>query len=210
MEFIKKFNEMGGSILLVTSVFPYFKPEPYIHISTALNLPFDFNDRIDLINYIDDGRDRYISDGSLSELAWAIDDSLYEGVDQLGMYFGSAFSIGGSMENVKHTAQLEEKDGYYGVASYESGNKGKVIVLGVESWIYGSSFQTTNGSRFADNVFTYLSENTLFAIDSEFVTPENTLRSFVYTPLNNLSLTADLTLENGTKLNGFNYDHNNS
>ncbi len=208
LDVIKEFHDNGGSILLVTSVFPYFKPEPYSYLSTMLGLPFDFDNRIDIVNYIDDGRNRYPSSGYSSELTWNHDDSLFNGVANLDIYFGSAFGINGPVGNLKHVAQFNEN--YYGVAAYEPINKGKVLALGAESWIYQSSFDTISGMNFVDNIFTYLNDEDNLIINSGFGVLDRTLQSVVYSPLSNLNLSADIILENGTKITNIDYEYQNS
>ncbi|MHA1207292.1 MAG: S8 family peptidase, partial [Candidatus Hodarchaeales archaeon] len=75
LSIIKDFHDNNGSILLITSYFPYFNPDPYNKLISLFNAPLNLTDQTPLIEYVDTGRDRETITHSLDIDSFSWDDS---------------------------------------------------------------------------------------------------------------------------------------
>ncbi|MFX0182751.1 MAG: S8 family serine peptidase, partial [Candidatus Hodarchaeota archaeon] len=127
MVLISKFHEHNGSILLVTSAFPFFNPHPYSQIVEKLGVSVNFSDRVDLINYSDNGRSRDIVEVNPEKqnIRWDSDNPLLIGVDQLPTFIGTGFKVSQSDPNLKYTVEVFSS-AYLMVAGFEPSDKGKL------------------------------------------------------------------------------------
>ncbi|MHA2244142.1 MAG: S8 family serine peptidase [Candidatus Hodarchaeales archaeon] len=195
LSFISEFHNKNGSILLVTSAFPYFNPDPYTRVSKALGIPVNFTDRVDLVNYTDNGRSRDLLPLSPQEveISWESDNPLFEGVNQIPLKIGTAFKGDSSL---KHQAQVITQS-YLVVAAYEPSNKGKVLILGSELWLYSSFLSTNDGQNFTNNVFNWLKPDTGITVNSRISSSDRQLEVSAYY-YNNLPISVEIDFSNGS------------
>jgi len=210
LAYISAFHDQNGSILLVTSAFPYFSPEPYSQLGEMLDFPINFNDRIDIINFTDNGRDRVAVPVQGFNVTWEEGNPLFNGLEQLDLSFGAAFAMNTSDLDVKHLGYVASNgsSNYYSVAGYEPKDKGKVLVLGNEHWIYQSFIESKSGPIFIKNAFNWLKPSYNLSINSR-ITPLRDLEIFAYSFENLTSLTVDIAFGNGSSLTGIPFVYDN-
>ncbi len=198
IENIKSFHENGGSILLVTSFVPYFNLDPYERIVDTLNLPIDFSNKIELVNYVDNGRERTPVTFTRSKESLSISSSnpFLNGVEDLPRLGGTAFYGNLTDPSLTHYAQLN--DYYLVVAGLEKENKGKVLLLGSEEWLSPSYLQSSSGKTFVTNILDWLSSDQP-PINVQYDPYSSTLEIAIYPDsLQNFFLSLELI--NGTKI----------
>ncbi|MFX0211007.1 MAG: S8 family serine peptidase, partial [Candidatus Hodarchaeota archaeon] len=199
IEQIKRFHDHNGSILLVASAQPYFNPQAYSQIIEKLNLPINFSRRIDLISYLDDGRNRNIVPLTADELQlnWDSKDELFVGVEQVPPFIGTGFSVNRSDPRLKHVANVFSN--YAVVAAIEPLNKGKFLFLGSENWLYSSFLSTSSGENFVQNIFNWLEPTVDFSINSRISPRTRKLELSAYYSSQD-PLAIDISFPNGTIL----------
>lgn len=197
LSFISKFHNQSGSILLVTSAFPYFNPDPYSKISEVLGLHIDFNDRLDLVNHTDDGRSREIVPLSPNEveLSWESGNIFFEGVDALTLRTGTAFK---GDPTLKYQVQVVNSN-HVVAAAYEQPNKGKVLILGSELWLQSPFLSTVDGQNFANNVFRWLKTDTGLTVQSRVSFIDRQLEISAYSS-DESNLSANIIFSNGSSV----------
>ena len=195
---ISKFHDQNGSILLVTSAFPYFNSDPYSRLSEALGIPVNFTDKIDLINFTDNGRTREIEPVSPYDvmISWDLENPLFKGVDKIPLIIGTAFKGNQSDPTLKHQAQLMNSP-YLVAAAYEPSNKGKVLILGSEPWLYSSFLSTNDGQNFTNNVFNWLKPEIRLTVNSRISSTDRQLEISVYYS-DKSDLSVEITFSNGS------------
>lgn len=210
LAYISAFHDQNGSILLVTSAFPYFNPEPYSQLVEILDFPINFNDRVDIINYTDNGRNRVAVPVQGYNVTWEEGNPLFNGLEQLDLSFGTAFALNTTDLDVKHLGYVASNgnSNYYSVAGYEPKDKGKILVLGNEHWIYQSFIESKSGPIFIKNAFNWLKPLYNLSINSQ-ITPLRDLEVFAYSFENLTSLTVDVAFGNGSSLTGIPFIYDN-
>ena len=210
ISYISKFHNQNGSILLATSAFPYFNPDPYIKITEILDLTINLTDRVNFINYTDDGRDRNPISYQGVSLSWEQENPLFYNVDNLDFSFGTGFTVNKSQSDIKNLVSTSSNYGgeYYAIAGIEPIDKGKVLVLGSEEWLYTSSLSGSNGQTFVSNLFNWLKPNYEIAVNS-YITSSHELEIFVYNSTAQSNLNIDISFENGTSMIGMPLVFNN-
>jgi len=195
---ISKFHEQNGSILLLTSAFPYFNPDPYNKLTEALGIPVNFSDRIDLVNYSDDGRTRSIIPFSSQgvEISWDSENPLFEGVKNLPLVLTTGFKGNQSDPDLKHLAQVMVPP-YLVAAAYEPSDKGKILILGSENWFYSSFLRTSDGKNFTKNVFNWLKPETGITVNSRISQRDRQLEISAYYSKKS-PLSVDIYFSNGS------------
>ncbi|UCE12807.1 MAG: S8 family serine peptidase [Candidatus Heimdallarchaeota archaeon] len=201
-QFLSDFHDHNGSILLVTSGFPYYNPYPYIKLSEVLDIPIDFSNRIDLINYTDDGRSRSIIPlvNKTSEIRWDSENPLFKGVDKLPLDTGTGIKVNQSSPHIKYLVQ--DKSSYSVLAAYEPPNKGKILFLGSDLWLHHSYLSTVDGQAFINNIFTWLKPEYNLTINSRISQFPRKLDLSVYYS-SQFSLLLSITFSNGTSIETF-------
>ncbi|UCG03247.1 MAG: S8 family serine peptidase [Candidatus Heimdallarchaeota archaeon] len=179
LNYISKFHNQNGSILLITSVFPYFNPDPYSRVVKTLGIPLDFFDRLDLVDYVDDGRNRDpIPLDPEKEIIWEIGNPFFEKVDLMPFKQGTAFKVDQDASNLKYQAWIDNQSNLV-AAAYEPVSKGKVLILGSEYWFSSSFLSTNDGQNFTKNVFNWLKPETGLVVNSQ-ITPSHQLEISAY------------------------------
>jgi subtilisin family serine protease len=196
---IYEFHNRNGSILLITSAYPYFNPDPYFKLAEKLEIPIDFENRIDIINYTDDGRERVPNPVQGVDISWDQENPLFNDVDQLFLSFGTAFSVNQSNKYVKHLVNVHSgtSNDFFAVAGYEPQGKGKILVLGNEHWIYSSSLRLENGENFIKNAFNWLKPIENLVVNSR-ITSSRSLEIFAYSLSSQMNLFTDIEFGNGS------------
>lgn len=201
IQFISEFHDQNGSILLVTSCFPYFNPSPYVQLSEVLGIPIDFNNRIDLINYTDDGRSRSIIPLSpKSEVSWDSGNPLFLGVDKLPLETGTGIKVNQSNPTLKHLAQ--DTSSYSVVIAYEPPTKGKILFLGSDLWLHSSFLSTNDGQAFTKNIFNWLKPEYNLTVNSRIFQNSRKLELSVYYSTQS-PLLMNIDFSNGTSIENF-------
>ncbi|MHA1330589.1 MAG: S8 family serine peptidase, partial [Candidatus Hodarchaeales archaeon] len=193
---ITRFHETNGSILLVSSAYPLFNPDPYIQIAEILDIPVNFSNRIDVVNFTDDGRFISPSFHSPISLSWDSGNAFLNNVDQLPMYFGTLIS--GNLSDPRLTNQVRsESNNYLAAFSFQPVNKGKVAFLGSELWLYPFYLKFNDGQIFTTNVFSWLKP--INRITENYVLEPESLEVVIY-PDDDTPTTADIYFSNGTSI----------
>ncbi|UCG89994.1 MAG: S8 family serine peptidase, partial [Candidatus Heimdallarchaeota archaeon] len=178
---ITKFHNQGGSILLVTSAFPYFNLDAYSRLSSDLGIPVNFTDRLDLVNYTDNGRNRNIIPLSPQEVEvnWEVGNPLFEGVNEIPLKMGTAFTSNQNDLSLKYQAWVMDQS-YLVAAAFEPiDGKGKVLILGSEPWLYSSFLSTDDGQHFVSNIFNWLKPDNGLTVNSQ-ISPSRQLEISAY------------------------------
>lgn len=179
LSYISKFHNQNGSILLLTSVFPYFNPDPYSRVIETLGVPVDFSNRLDLVNYTDDGRSRDAIPLDPQEvITWETGNPFFEKVDHMPFKMGTAFKPDPDSSTLKYQAWINDQS-YLIVAAYEPVNKGKVLILGSELWFSSSFLSSNDGQNFTKNVFNWLKPRTGLVVNSQ-ISPSHQLEISAY------------------------------
>ncbi|MFX0085708.1 MAG: S8 family serine peptidase [Candidatus Hodarchaeota archaeon] len=201
INFISEFHNRNGSILIITSAYPYFNPDPYYKLVEKLKIPIDFENRINIIDYSDDGRERIPNPVQGVELSWDQENPLFHDVNQLFFSFGTAFSVNQSNPYIKHlvNVQYNMNNDFFAMAGYEPQNKGKVLVLGNEHWIYSSSLRFEDGENFIKNIFNWL-KPTYNLVVNHRINNSHSLELFAYSSSNQLNLYTDIKFGNGSTI----------
>ncbi|MHA2203813.1 MAG: S8 family peptidase, partial [Candidatus Hodarchaeales archaeon] len=196
LSYISQFHNQNGSILLLTSFFPYFNTDPYFRVIETLGVPVDFSDRLDLVNYTDDGRNRDpVPWDPQKEITWETGNPFFEDVDQTPFKLGTGFKADQDGSILKHQAWIDDQS-YLVVAAYEPVNKGKVLILGSELWFSSSFLSTNDGQNFTKNVFNWLNPRTGLVVNSQ-ISPSHQLEISAY--YNEQSpLSVDISFSNGS------------
>ncbi|MFX1517347.1 MAG: S8 family serine peptidase, partial [Promethearchaeota archaeon] len=193
---ISKFHYQNGSILLLTSVFPYYNPDPFSRVIEKLGIPIDFSDTVDFVNFTDDGRNRdIIPSESQDQISWETGNPLFAEVDQMPLEIGTAFKMTQADSTLKNLAWIRDKSNLV-VAAYEPVDKGKVLILGSEYWLYSSSLSTLDGQKFARNVFNWLKPDSGLVVNSEMTSSRQLEISAYYNDQKPLSI--DFSFSNGS------------
>lgn len=196
---IFKFHNQGGSILLVTSAFPYFNLDAYSRLSADLSIPVNFTDRLDLVNYTDNGRNRKAIPLSSQgvDIYWEEGNPLFEEVNQIPFKMGTAFTSNQNDLTLKYQAWVKDQS-YLVAAAFEPIEKGKVLILGSELWLYSSFISTDDGQNFVRNIFEWLKPENGLIINSQ-ISPNHQLEiSGYYSSESPLSV--EIKLSNGSTL----------
>lgn len=199
IEFISEFHEHNGSILLVTSAFPYFNPHPYSQIVEKLRFSVDFSDRVDLIDYNDNGRSRdiVVVPPEEQKIHWDSDNPLLIGVDQFPSFIGTGFKISQSEPSLKYP--VEVLSSYLMVAAFEPSDKGKLLILGSETLLYPDFLSTSSGQNFVCNIFDWLRPKTGLSVNANINSDMRLLEIAAYNSTSYLSdLSVNITFSNGT------------
>ncbi len=212
VEFIKEFHARNGSLVLVTSFFPYFNPDPYEKLSAALDLPINFSNRVDLIEYSDDGRDRIPNPQTIAvnKLVFSPNNPFFEGVTEIPTLGGSMFIGNITDSRLTHYVAEDNQMNNTGIllAGLEPTGKGKILILGSESWLYPSYMLNSSGQMFLSNVLNWLVVDQPIA-NIRYINTSNSLETAVYFPIvQNYSLS--VTLYNCTEINNINVPYNNT
>ncbi|MFX0122435.1 MAG: S8 family serine peptidase [Candidatus Hodarchaeota archaeon] len=198
LSYVSQFHNQKGSILLITSVFPYFNPDPYSRVIETLGVPVDISDRLDLVNYTDDGRNRdAIPLNPQEEITWEKGNPLFEKVDYMPFKMGTAFKADQDGSTLKHQAWINDQS-YLVAAAYEPVNKGKVLILGSELWFSPSFLSTNNGQNFTKNVFNWLKPETGLVVNSQ-ISPSHQLEISAYYK-DQSPLSINISFSNGSYL----------
>ncbi|MFX0206813.1 MAG: S8 family serine peptidase, partial [Candidatus Hodarchaeota archaeon] len=209
IEIISKFHQNNGSILLVTSAYPYFNPHPYSQIIERLGFPVNFADRIDIIDYNDNGRSRDIVSVSPEEyeIRWNSDNPLFNGVTHFPSLIGTGFKVNLSESSLKYTAEVFSSS-HLLLAGFEPPNKGKLLILGSETLIYSNFLSTISGQNFVHNIFNWLQPKTCLSVNAKIRSDIRFLEISAYpnSPLPDLSI--DITFSNGTSQSGLLFPYN--
>ncbi|MHA2330180.1 MAG: zinc ribbon domain-containing protein, partial [Candidatus Hodarchaeales archaeon] len=198
--FISDFHEHNGSILLATSVFPYITLDPYLQLFKALDLPIDFSNRVDLINFTDDGRERKQIPVSPVEVLWDSNDAFFGEVENLTFEAATGFNLIETTPILKHYAQIKDPLSYV-LAGFEPVNKGKILILGTENWFESSFLSTDNGKNFISNIFKWIKPETDLTVNARLMADERKLELSVYSSSQS-PLSVDFLFSNGTSLAG--------
>jgi len=196
---ISKFHNQGGSILLVTSAFPYFNLDAYSRLSADLGIPVNFTNRLDLANYTDNGRDRNTIPLSPQKVVkWEEGNPLFEEVNKIPFQMGTAFTDNQNDLTLKYQAWVMEQS-YLVTAAYEPSDKGKVLIIGSEPWLYSSFLSTDDGQNFVSNIFNWLKPENGLTVNSRISPGNRQLEiSAYYSDISPLS--AKITFSNGSFL----------
>ena len=207
---IVKFHEKNGSILLLTSAFPYFNPNPYNKLIEALEIPVNLSDRVNLVNFSDNGRTRTIIPFSSQGvgISWDAGNPLLKGVRSLPMVLTTGFKGNLSDPALKHTAQVMVPP-YLVAAAYEPSDKGKLIIFGSENWFYSSFIRTDEGKKFAKNVFEWLKTETGINVNSRISQRDHQLEISAYYSRES-PLSMDIYFSNGSSSLGNSLVYNDS
>ena len=193
---ISKFHNQNGSILLITSVFPYHNPDPYSRVIEKLGIPVDFSDPLNLVNFTDDGRNRDIIPLELQEeITWDKENPFFEEVEQMPLKIGTAFKSAQGGSALKHLAWILDKSNLV-VAAYEPVDKGKVLILGSEFWFSSSFLSTSDGQKFTRNVFNWLKPDSGLVVNSH-ISPSHQLEISAYYN-DQAPLSIDISFSNGS------------
>jgi len=204
---IKDFHENNGSIVLLTSFFPYYNPDVYNKLISLLNLPIDLTNQTSLIDYADNGRDRETNAPSLDNESFSWDDNspFFKDVDNLPILDGTAFTGNFSDPTIVHYLKYSSE---FLVAGIEPKNKGKILVLGSEKWFSTSFLSENTGQTFISSILTWLKPerpSTNLAVNFNTSSVEIALYS---SQVKDYSFS--LTFENGTTVSGYEIVYNSS
>ncbi|MHA1974496.1 MAG: hypothetical protein ACTSW1_15970, partial [Candidatus Hodarchaeales archaeon] len=194
---IERFHETNGSILLVSSAYPLFNPDPYIQIVDILDIPVNFSDRIDVINFTDDGLT--VSPSMFSDpmsLSWDSENYFLNDVDQLPMVFGTLVSGNSSDPRLVNKVRMQG-DNYLATFGFQPTNKGKVAFLGSELWLYPFYLKTSYGVSFSTNVFSWLQPEN--RISENYALGQESIEVIMY-PADSTPTDADIYFSNGTSI----------
>jgi hypothetical protein len=207
INYIRDFHENNGSILLVTSFLPYFNLDPYEKLIEDLNLPINLSDRTELVDYTDDGRDRFPISfyRSKAELDISSNNPFFAGVDTLPRLGGTSFYGNTTDASLAHYAQIDDQ---LVLAGIEKADKGKVLVLGSERWISPSYLRSSSGKSFVSNILDWLSPDQL-TYNLQLDSTTDTMEIAIYTPsVQNFSLSVEYA--NGTEIQNINIPFNST
>jgi hypothetical protein len=207
IEFIKDFHEKNGSILLVTSFLPYFNLDPYEKLVDGLNLPINLSDRTELVNYFDDGRERFPVSKyrTMTDLIKNNENPFFTGVDDLPRLGGTAFYGNISDASLTHYAQLDTQ---LVLAGLEPEGKGKILILGSKEWISPSYLRSTSGQIFVSNILDWLSPPQV-TFNAHLDTNSNALEIALYpSSIQNFFLTIEFA--NGSIIHDIAIPYNNT
>ncbi|MFW9905123.1 MAG: S8 family serine peptidase [Candidatus Thorarchaeota archaeon] len=206
--FISKFHDYNGSILLITSVFPYYNLDPYSRIIESLGIPLNLSDHIDYVNYTDDGRNRNIIPLEPEvEITWDKGNPFFHNVDRMPLKLGTAFKSAQDGSSLKNLAWIGDKSNLV-IAAFEPVNKGKVLILGSEYWFSSPFLSTVDGQNFTKNVFNWLKPRTGLVVNSQ-ITPGHQLEISAYYD-DHSPLSVDISFSNGSLLLGRSLIYNSS
>ncbi|MFX1548354.1 MAG: S8 family serine peptidase, partial [Promethearchaeota archaeon] len=197
LSFISDFHNQNGSILLVTSVFPYFNPDPYLKVLNTLGISANLTDRLNYVNYTDNGRERETKSVPPQDIVWDKEDPLFKEVDKLPFRMGTAFSVDEGDSSLKFKTQIQGRP-YYVVAAYEPSNRGKILILGSELWLYSSFLFTEDGQNFVRNVFNWLKPETGLTVNSQISSNDRQLEISAYYN-DDLPLSVEITFSNDSQ-----------
>ncbi len=208
LEYIKDFHKNNGSILLLTSAFPYFNLYTYSRIVDIIGLTVDFNKRSDLISFVDRGRSREVVplNNSFLGISWEQGDSLFNGVNYLPPLIGTGFTVDENNPTLIHQARLVS--GYSIVAGFEPSKGGKVLILGSEVWFDSDYVKTASGKNFLANIFNWLQPNYELTVNAE-ISPNRELNIFSFIGTQN-PLNVDVVFDNGTFISDLILSYNES
>ncbi len=204
---IKDFHENNGSILLLTSYYPYYNPDTYIKLISSLNLPIDLTNQTPLIDYIDNGRERETKDPILNKdsFTWDENSPFFDDVDGLPSLDGTAFTGNLSDPTLIHYLR-------YGsellLAGIEPENRGKILVLGSEKWLAPSFLSKNSGQIFIASILEWLTPerpSTNLAVNFNTSSVEIALYSSQVK-----DYPFSITFENGTTVSGYEITYNSS
>ncbi|MCK4849002.1 MAG: S8 family serine peptidase, partial [Candidatus Heimdallarchaeota archaeon] len=153
---IKDFHDNNGSILLLTSFFPYYNPDPYNKLISLLNLPINLANQTSLIDYSDDGRDRetVLPSFDNESFSWDENSPFFDSVDMLPTLDGTAFTANINDPTLTHYLKYGSE---FLVAGIEPDSKGKILVLGSEQWLVSTSYLSSNsGLTFLSRILAWL------------------------------------------------------
>ena len=198
--FITEFHNQNGSILLITSVFPYYNSDPYSRVIKSLGIPLNLSDRLDFVNYTDDGRNREIIPlESEVDIIWDEGNPFFQNVNKMPFKIGTAFKSDQDGSSLKNLAWIGDRSNLV-IAAFEPDSKGKVLILGTESWFSSSFLSSNNGQNFTKNVFNWLKPRTGLVVNSK-ITSNHQLEIAAY--YNNQSpLSIDISFSNGSVISG--------
>ncbi|MHA2236877.1 MAG: S8 family serine peptidase [Candidatus Hodarchaeales archaeon] len=207
IEYIKEFHENNGSIVLITSYLPYFNPDPYQKIANVLNLPINFSSGKELIKYTDDGRDRTpIALGvSYDDLNWSPLNPLQNNVEKIPFLGGTALDVNLNDPNLAFSTEYSQKSV---IAGFEFVNKGKILLLGSETWFQDPYLKSQSGLNFLSNSLGWLT-NRNPVTNIKYDTDLQELEIVIY-PNGNVNYTVTIFSHNGTMLKNSQVTHNNT
>ncbi|MFW9853583.1 MAG: S8 family serine peptidase [Candidatus Thorarchaeota archaeon] len=206
---IKKFHDNNGSIILVTSAFPYFNPIPYTDLAENLGLGIDFEDRLDLISWLDNGRIRNIVSLSPSELniSWEPSNSIFQNITTLPNLIGTGFQIEAGVPGIRDRVSVVDNQ-HSIFAAIELENLGKVAVIGSEQFLYTEFSQSSSGQTFVKNLFNWVISNETHSINAELNQTSKQLTIAAYSRSYS-QMWIDLSFSNGTEVNNVELIGNN-
>ena len=212
IQYIEDFHKNNGSIILVTSFFPYFNPDPYERISDVLNLPINFSIRKELVGYTDDGRERSPFPIMLPKENFSYDPNnlFLNGVSKIPTLGGSLFY--GDLLSPDFSAYITEKGildiNWLAMAGLEPVNKGKVLILGSEEWLYPSYMSTPSGQKFFSNVMNWFDLNQTIS-NVRYDNTSHSLELAIYSPsIQDYNVT--ISFNNGTRIEDFIIHYNDT
>lgn len=206
---IKKFHDSNGSIILVTSAFPYFNPIPYTRLAEKLGLGIDFEDRLDLISWSDSGRTRNIVSLSPSELNihWEPSNSIFHNVGSLPNLIGTGFKVEVGVPGLRDRVSVIDTQ-HTIFAAIEPANLGKVAVMGSEQFLYSAFSRSLSGQTLVRNLFNWITSKDTYSINVKLNQTSRQLTIVAYS-LNYSQLWIDLSFSNGTEVNNLELVGNN-
>ncbi|MFX0049893.1 MAG: S8 family serine peptidase [Candidatus Hermodarchaeota archaeon] len=210
IEIISKFHQNNGSILLVTSTFPYFNPLPYSQIVEKLGFQVNFTDRTDIIDYVDNGRSRDIVALSPEEyeISWELDNPLFFGVTYFPSLIGTGFKVNRSDSRLRYTAEVFSSS-HLILAGFEPPDKGKLLIVGSENLLYSNYLTTTSGQSFTHNIFNWLQPKTGLSVNAEIRSDSRLLEISAHPISSSLpNLSVDISFSNGTSHSGISFPYN--
>ncbi|MHA2033399.1 MAG: S8 family peptidase, partial [Candidatus Kariarchaeaceae archaeon] len=204
---IKDFHENNGSIVLLTSFFPYYNPDTYNKLISLLNLPIDLTNQTPLIDYVDNGRDRETKVPSLDKesFIWDENSPFFNDAGNLPALDGTAFTGNLNDPTIVHYLKYGSE---YLVAGIEPENRGRILVLGSEKWFSTSFLSKNSGQLFISSILAWLTPerpSTNLAVNLntssvEIALYSSQVKDYIFS----------LTFENGTTVSGFEIDYNSS
>ncbi|MFX1505705.1 MAG: S8 family serine peptidase [Promethearchaeota archaeon] len=196
--FISRFHNQNGSILLLTSVFPYYSLDPYSRVIESLGIPLNLSDRTDFVNYTDDGRNRKIIPLEPEmDIIWDEGNPFFQNVGNMPFKIGTALKSDQDGSSLKNLAWIGDKSNLV-IAAFEPINKGKVLILGSEYWFSSPFLSTSDGQNFTKNVFNWLKPRTSLVVNSHLI-PSHQLEISAYFK-DQSPLSIDFIFSNGSSL----------
>ncbi len=197
INFIKRFHDLNGSILLVSSAYPFFNPIPYDQIAKALEIPVNYLDQYNIINYTDDGREISPILRPSPILTYETTNEFLDGVFNIQLNFGSAI-YGNLSDSRLSNSVLIEGTSYLAATGFNPLSKGKVVLLSSELWLYSSSLKNNDGQAFIKNIFEWLKPNDQITVNINYLQDNRTIEVVLY-PSSKLPTTLEVFFTNGTQ-----------